>query len=246
MQKLVDLAGDVADYPAVHALSEQRAVPADEVIGVGGTLIARVVRKNVVVTTERRAGPDMGTGVPVLFGVGEVGVEDAMVDRGTEIARSEEVNAVEVGDVHTATVGGGDFVSKLMHIQHKEENVHAIPMLEEGDALTSVGDGQLVAVVRSEQRCDGLLQGDRGGNVAHHAENEGFLQVGEGLPVQSIAWRLVEHLLVNALQHFGREEVAERAGGDCHRALNRSRNTMRVFGQTDRAYVIAGGLARVD
>ena len=213
---MVDLTGDVTDHSTVHALGEQRAVPANKVVRIGSALVARVVRENVIITTERRTSPYVCAGISVLLGVGEIGIENTVVDRSTEIARSEEMNAVEIGNVHTATVGGSDLVSKLVHVKHEEENIYAIPMLEEGNTLAAIGDGQLVAVVCGEERGNGLLQGYRGSDVAHHTENEGFLQVGKCLAVQAISWRLIEHLLVNTLQYLGREEIAERTGRNRH------------------------------
>lgn len=57
--------------------------------------------EDVVIALTRWAGPDVGLGVPKLLDILQVANQNLMVHRCSQLSRTEEVNTVQVGDVHS-------------------------------------------------------------------------------------------------------------------------------------------------
>ena len=113
-------------------------------ICVGSSLIARMMRENVVITPRRRTRPDVGTAIPVRFRVGKIAAEKSMVQRSAEIARRKEVDTVQIGNIHTTTIGRHCVVAELVDIQHKHKNIHAVSVLKESNTFAPVGERKIV------------------------------------------------------------------------------------------------------
>ena len=172
MEKLVQLARGVAHDPGLDGFRQQLAIPSNQMVRVGRSLIAGVMRENVVITARRRACPDVCAAIPVRFRIGQIAVEKRMVQGSAEIAGREEVDAVQIGNVHAATIGRDGVLVEFVDIQHEQQNVHAVAVLEERDAFAPVGQRELVGVVGGEERRDRSLHRHGGRDVAHDSHDQ--------------------------------------------------------------------------
>ena len=246
MEKLVQLTRGVAHDPRLDGFGQQLAIPSNQMVRVGRSLVARVMRENVVITTRRRARPDVCAAIPVRFRIGKIAVEKRMVQGGAEIAGRKEVDAVQVGDVHAATIGRRCVIAEFVHIQHEQQDVHAVAVLEERDALAPVGERELVGVVGRKQGRDGFLHRHGGHDVAHDPHDKILLQLRQRRSRRTKALRQLLHHLIHAQIHLLRQILAQRTGRDRSRSLDRLRLSSRIFRETDRADVVVGDLARMD
>ena len=246
MEKLVQLTRGVAHDPGLDGFGQQLAIPSNQMVRVGRSLVARVMRENVVITTRRRARPDVCAAIPVRFRIGKIAVEKRMVQGGAEIAGRKEVDAVQVGDVHAATIGRRCVIAEFVHIQHEQQDVHAVAVLEERDALAPVGERELVGVVGRKQGRDGFLHRHGGHDVAHDPHDQILLQLRQRRSRRTKALRQLLHHLIHAQIHLLRQILAQRTGRDRSRSLDRLRLSSRIFRETDRTDVVVGDLARMD
>lgn len=108
--------------------------------------------EDVVVALGRRARPNMGHGVAQLLHIVQVTKQNLMVDCRSELARSEEMHRVQVGDVNPPGVRIGALRSIFLHVHAKEAYIRAIDLFKCKQCFGSVGKliGQLTWVAKSK------------------------------------------------------------------------------------------------
>lgn len=92
--------------------------------------------------------------LPLSLHIFQVAQQDFMVDSSSEVSRFEEVNAVQVGDVHSPLVGWWAVWAVLLHVHAKKTHFCSIYVLEGKQSFQSVreGLGHLSTVNEPEDR----------------------------------------------------------------------------------------------
>jgi len=96
--------------------------------------------KDIIVPLRRRAAPQLTSVEPSLLHDSHVLDDQRVVDCCSVTGGVEVVARVEVGDVAVSPVGLGAVVAVLVDVHSEEEDVGAVDLLEEEDALCSDGE----------------------------------------------------------------------------------------------------------
>ena len=96
--------------------------------------------EDVVVALAGWTRPDVSEREAHLLHVVEIAEKNLVIDRRSEVSRPEEVDRVEVGDVHTARVGHRRVGAVLLHVHAEEADVDAVDLLEGEERAGAVGE----------------------------------------------------------------------------------------------------------
>lgn len=94
--------------------------------------------EDVVVALRRRTRPDVGHRIAQLLHIVHVAEQDLVVDGRTVLARTEEVNRVEVGDVDASGVRCRALRSVFLDVHAEETDIDAVHLLEGEQSLGPV------------------------------------------------------------------------------------------------------------
>lgn len=86
--------------------------------------------ENVIVSLGRRTGPNVRHGVAQLLYVFQISEKNFVINSGTELSRPEEMNRVQVRNVHSSGVWSRTLRPVLLNVHSKEANVCAINLFK--------------------------------------------------------------------------------------------------------------------
>ena len=120
------------------AAPQHGRVPRVEALARGCALHTRMAPKDEIVTTLRRARPDMTVLEPTRLCPLHVAYHNLMVHQRPRFHGSEKFYAVEIRDVDTRTIRLRACIVKLLDVKAEETHVDSVNTLKEQNTLLSV------------------------------------------------------------------------------------------------------------
>ena len=130
----------LADNPVGNPLVQHLLVPILQTLRLRYLLLRRMAVEDVVVAFGRGTGPDVRHGVAQIPHVLQVRQQDLVVHVGPQFSGLEEVDGVQVRDVHSSRVRLLALAAVLLHVQPEEADLDAVHHLEGEHGLRSVGE----------------------------------------------------------------------------------------------------------